>query len=209
MLITFNELNHFIKLPLGIIHVGAHEAEELDDYIKLGVNSIIWIEANPKIFNKLKNMTDKHSGSSVYNFAAYHSDNEIIELNIANNGQSSSIFELGTHKQEHPHVHYIEKIQVPTKKVDSLIEELKIDRFQFDFINIDIQGAELIALQGMQKQLQFAKYIYLEVNEKQLYNGCALINELDLFLEKFKFTRKITKMTQHGWGDALYTRDSQ
>lgn len=35
--------NKFSEIPIkGIIHIGAHEAEELDDYNKIGVNNIIW-----------------------------------------------------------------------------------------------------------------------------------------------------------------------
>lgn len=209
MLISFEELSRFfINPPRGVIHIGAHEAEELDGYLNLGIDSIIWVEANPKLFDKLKKITKKHAGSTVHCFAAHSSDDGVLELNIANNGQSSSILELGTHKHEHPHVHYIEKIKVPTKKVDSLIEELKVDKAKFDFINIDIQGAELLALKGMQKQLECARFLYLEVNEKPLYEGCALIEELDSFLADFSFTKKVVKMTPHGWGDALYVKDS-
>ena len=42
-----------VYLPLklmkvkGAIHIGAHEAEELDHYISCGVKKIIWVEALP------------------------------------------------------------------------------------------------------------------------------------------------------------------
>ena len=32
----------------GIIHIGAHELEELPDYLKGNIKRIIWIEANPE-----------------------------------------------------------------------------------------------------------------------------------------------------------------
>jgi hypothetical protein len=61
-----------------------------------------------------------------------------------------------------------------------------------------------MALKGAIKSIQYAKVIYLEVNEKELYKNCGLINEIDVFLEQYNFKRVLTHMTQHGWGDALY-----
>jgi len=208
MLIGFQEISKHFKhgYPSGIIHVGAHKAEELEKYHEIGVSKIIWIEANLNLITDLMLKTYTSSGSTVHWCAAYDEDGRVIELNIANNGESSSVLNFGTHLIEHPHVHYTGKIQVPTKKIDTLIEESGFQRDFFDFVNIDIQGAELIALRGMQKQLQHVKYIYLEVNEKPLYENCALISEIDDFLKDFHFIRKITEMTRHGWGDALYVR---
>jgi FkbM family methyltransferase len=89
--------------------------------------------------------------------------------------------------------------QVKTKKLDD-IEDLPL----IDFLKMDIQGAELMALRGASDSLTFAKALYLEVNEKELYKGCGQIEEIDTFLAPYKFKRVLTKMTSHGWGDALY-----
>jgi hypothetical protein len=49
----------------------------------------------------------------------------------------------------------------------------------------------------------------LEVNEKQLYKNCALVEEIDEFLLQINFKRVFTEMTTHGWGDAIYiTQDA-
>ena len=75
---------------------------------------------------------------------------------------------------------------------------------KYDFWNFDIQGAELLALQGGKNAIPFAKAIYLEVNEKELYVGCGLVAEIDNLLKQYGFVRVLTKMTGAGWGDALY-----
>ncbi len=64
-----------------------------------------------------------------------------------------------------------------------------------------------MALKGSVKNIKYANAIYLEVNEKELYKNCGLINEIDTFLEKYNFKRIVTEMTSHGWGDALYIRN--
>lgn len=193
--------------PKGVIHVGAHAAEELCVYDSLGINNVIWVEANPSLLPRLISKTKNHPGSSVHNFAAFNIDDSFVELNVANNGESSSILEFGTHSVEHPHIHYVDKVKVPTLTIDTFINRNGYDRDLFDFLNLDIQGAELIALKGMQTQLKNVKYAYLEVNEKHLYKECHLMNEIDDFLKNFNLVRRLTKMTQHGWGDALYVKD--
>ena len=63
-----------------------------------------------------------------------------------------------------------------------------------------------MALKGSEQSIKHARAIYLEVNEKELYKNCGLIDEIDTFLSQYHFKRVSTHMTQHGWGDALYIR---
>jgi FkbM family methyltransferase len=209
MLISFENLkNHFKHgMPKGVLHIGAHYAQELQSYLDSGIEKIIWIEANHKIADKLKQEISKHPGSTSYFFAAHEFDNLEIDLNVSNNEESSSIYEFGTHAVEHPHVVYVDKITVKTSSIDTFMLTNNIDRSFFDFVNIDIQGAELLALKGMKNQLEHVRYIYLEVNEKPLYQNCALIGDIDIFLSKNGFSRAAVAMTKHGWGDALYVKD--
>lgn len=73
-----------------------------------------------------------------------------------------------------------------------------------NLLNLDVQGYELEVLKGAENTLKHIEYIYTEVNEKELYENCVYINELDEFLTDFK--RAETEMTSHGWGDGLYIR---
>ena len=78
-----------------------------------------------------------------------------------------------------------------------------------DFVNLDVQGAELKVLQGFgntfteQKNI---KAVYTEVNTEEVYVGCALLSEIDSFLYHFGFQRVAISMTEANWGDALYLR---
>ena len=51
MLINFNDLFFLSNKVNGVIHIGAHNLEELPDYLKGNVRRIIWIEANPHKYN--------------------------------------------------------------------------------------------------------------------------------------------------------------
>ena len=61
-----------------------------------------------------------------------------------------------------------------------------------------------MALKGATQSIKYAKAIYLEVNEQELYKNCGLLHEIDIFLSKYNFKRVLTEITSHGWGDAFY-----
>ena len=94
MLIPFNSLFLDRKIS-GIIHIGAHELEELSAYKNKNIQKIIWIEANPSKYNFIEKKIDSYKEMSLGKFAA-GSKRDRLFLNVSNNGQSSSILKLGT-----------------------------------------------------------------------------------------------------------------
>lgn len=209
MLITYEEIQRVLLFKnitvKGALHIGAHECEELPFYHRMGIlfENIVWVDAIPSKVEK----AITRGVPNVYNAVMTDKDDEEVEFHISNNGQSSSVLELGTHLQEHPHVFYIDKMNLKTITIDTFFERNQLDTSKYDFWNFDIQGAELMALKGSIQSIRHAKVIYLEVNEKELYKGCGLLPEIDDFLATYHFKRVLTNMTQHGWGDALYILD--
>ena len=94
------------------------------------------------------------------------------------------------------------------KKIDTFFEEEDFSPYDYNFLNLDIQGAELLALKGMKNSLEKINYIYTEVNSAEVYKKCAQIEELDEYLSEFGFKRVETKMTPYEWGDAFYIRNN-
>ena len=190
----------------GILHVGAHMCEEraLYNSISVGDNDILWIEAIRETVTYVKTVNDN---INIIQSVITDKDDEDINFMITNNTESSSIFNFGTHAIEHPQIFEIERRQLKSITLNTLFERNNISYDRYDFINIDIQGAELKALKGAMCILPHIKAIYAEVNEKMLYEGAGLLPELDEYLATFNFTRVITNMTQHGWGDALYIKN--
>jgi hypothetical protein len=74
------------------------------------------------------------------------------------------------------------------------------------FINLDVQGYELKVLKGGQKTLNNILALNTEVNTIELYEGCALIDELYQFLSTFGFKKVELAMTDFSWGDELYLK---
>jgi len=190
----------------GILHIGAHMCEERTLYntINIGDNNTLWIEAIGEIVAYVKKINEN---INIVQAVITDKDDEELSFMITNNKESSSIFNFGTHSIEHPQVFEIERRRLKSITLNTLFDRNNIPHDRYDFINIDIQGAELKALKGAVRILPHIKAIYAEVNEKMLYEGAALVPELDEYLATFNFKRVITNMTQHGWGDALYIKN--
>jgi FkbM family methyltransferase len=195
-----------------IFHIGAHEGQEAESYAQFNVKKVAWFEANPNLISKLEAHVNKFPiENQIIPYALWDKTTE-LEFNITNYDQSSSIFALDKHSEYYPNIFVNQKIMINAFRLDSLIEVspkyLKWD--DFDFINIDTQGAELAILRGFGKYLSSTKLkaIYLEVNSEKLYKNIPLVNEIDDFLKNFDFFRCITSWTQSGWGDALYLKRS-
>jgi len=194
----------------GILHVGAHKAEERTAYGCFTVNSwdlpMYWVEANRQLAANLEKMLSASLSQHVITAVVGDKTGEQVVFNIANNGESSSILELGTHKTAHPEVHYIESETRYTETLDDIIMTYNIPR-TVNFLNLDIQGAELMALKGLGDLINQFDYIYTEVNIKRLYKDCALLEEIDAFLTDFEKVECVIE-EKFGWGDALYIRKS-
>jgi len=185
----------------GILHVGAHKCEELNEYEKyLPRHKILWIEAIPHKVNECK---QRYKNLLIEN-AIVSDVIEKVHFKISNNGQSSSMLDFGLHSHYHPTIHYVTGFDGTTSLLKDILPKYDI---QYNFLNFDIQGAELKALKGMEKYLNHVDYVYVEVNSDYVYKGCALVTELDEYLQKFGLRRVETKWTDCKWGDAFYIRN--
>jgi len=210
MLIPFDYiLKKYNILPTGILHIGASHGEEFEAYQAAGIKNQIWIEAIPEVFEKLQAKLEPHNMAVPINACISDVAGKQVDFHITNNaGQSSSMLGLNLHREFHPDVHVVKTIKCITTTVDAIVDARLFDLTFYNFLNIDLQGAELLALKGMKNNLHKIKYAYIEVNEKELYTNCPLIGDIDAYLAGFGLFRVETKMTDCGWGDALYLRKS-
>lgn len=191
----------------GILHVGAHECEELSAYDQyISRDKVLWIEAMQDKVDFCKN---KFPG--IFIEQAVISDSvKTVTFHRSNNGQSSSILNFGTHATMYPYVYYVDEFTCETSRLDSILCKYNIP---FNFVNLDIQGVELSALKSM--DLTSIDYIYTEVNNHFVYENCSLVTDMDEYLNSFGFTRVETywntadnHVTNDGWGDAFYIKNT-
>lgn len=208
MLIPFPELlQRHSFTPKGILHIGASVGQESDWYAAAGVENVIWIEAIPEVFKKLKENISCYLNNIAFNNCISEKDYQTVSFNISSNGgESSSVFEFQDHSKFHPDVTFVDKINLTTIRVDTLLNAKKIDIRDYDYLSCDLQGSELAALRSMGDMLRLFKYVYIEVNKLPLYRGIPLVGEIDKYLADFGFEPVDEKYTGAGWGDKFYIK---
>lgn len=206
MLIDFSYLfKKYNVHATGVLHIGAHYGQEVPAYWEQGIRYIVLIEAFRPTWKQLCRNMIPYNGTICINACVSDKDGDIVPFGISNNeGQSSSMLEFDTHTKEHPTVVMQSHTRLQTMTVKSILKDRQLDPALYNFINIDIQGAELMALKGM--DLTCVDYAYIEVNEKHLYKNCPLVGEIDAYLLQYGLHRVEKNMTNHGWGDAFYIR---
>lgn len=94
------------------------------------------------------------------------------------------------------------EVEVDCIRLDVLCGQLKID--VIDLVWMDLQGAELLALQSAGLLLDKIRYIYTEVSHRAMYQGQCLFNDLDAFLTSRGF-RLCTRIDRNRWQqDVIY-----
>lgn len=188
----------------GVLHVGAHEAEELAVYGPWAV-PVVWVEANPDLVASLTAILASYPHHQlVAPVAVTDRDHAWVSLQVMNAARSSSILELDEHALAYPDIHVARRIQVPTTTIDTLMDTVVSPGC--NVLVMDIQGAEGHALRGATRSLARFDAVLCEVNRASLYRGCVQIDELDMLLSEF--TRVATVWAEgQDWGDALYVRN--
>ena len=194
-------------IPKGIIHVGAYDGKDIKLYQTLNISKIFFIEANPTVFERLKANTTRSSVDvTVVNYAISNQNGKVT-LYVNSMVQSSSILPLKHYRDIYPNIKETHQLIVESKTLDNLLEELELSPTDFNILNLDIQGAELLALQGATNLLKYIDVVYTKVNYEELYEGCALAEEIDEFLGQTGFGRvAIAKPFHPSWGNAFYVR---
>lgn len=208
MLIDFNHLfpKYNIK-PKGVLHIGSSSGQETEHYVKQHIEDVIYIEALPDVFKDLINHVSDFKGKyTCINACITEKDGEEVVFNIANNGgQSSSILEFGSHSRQHPEVKFTGKLKLTTSRVDTLFNKYNLNPEVYDFLNVDLQGADLFAIKSMGDLINNFKWCYVEVNKDHVYKNCPLVGEVDAYLDEFGF-KGVDEKWVGMWGDKLYIK---
>lgn len=194
---------HTIK---KVIHVGAHYGEEVPFYKENGSDCILF-EPHPDSYSLLESkFSDDESVVLVNKALGSKEETKTLNLETANNGQSSSLLKPDMHLKYYPHIVFEDTCEVNQITLDSYMSQVK-DREEYNFINIDVQGYELEVFMGADETLRHVDYIMSEVNWESLYKDCVMMEDLDEFLGNYGFQKLYLAQTPYGWGDAFYAKN--
>lgn len=192
MLLDLEKLIKEFDLKInGVIHVGMHHMEELKLYKKCGIENRIWIEANTELCEQYKNTEEiilNEVISSTY---------EDVTFYVTSRTASNSILRPHMNLKYRDDIKLLEQVTLKAVPLSHYIFESK-----YNMLNLDIQGAELKALQGA--DLFNIDYIYTEVNIQDMYQDVPKIDDIDNFLSDYK--RVATHIHKNKFGDALYIK---
>jgi FkbM family methyltransferase len=194
--------NGFLRHIDTVVHVGANEGQERDLYAKFDLN-VFWIEPNPSAFELLRAALQSFPKQKAYKALILDRDGVTLILHVASNaGASSSIFEMGEHRQLWPEVSFTHDISVESTTLTTLVSTQSIDLGKDAALILDTQGSELLVLKGAMDLLHHFKYVKTEVADFDSYVGCCKLTELLPFMKQhgFKEVRRDAFMTSPGIG---------
>ena len=200
MLLDFNRLRkeHNVDIK-GVIHVGGHIGDELEDY--RGIDNLIIFEPQKHCFDQLVAKAERVGmRPTLVNKAL---GNFVGEAEIISDptGLTGSLLEPGL-VVDYPDIVFSEKFMVDVSTLDKEIDH----PHPYNFLNMDVQGYELEVLKGGSQTLKTIDYVYTEVNRAEVYKKCAMIEDLTAYLQNFGFI-KVAEAWHGDWGDAFYIKE--
>lgn len=130
----------------------------------------------------------------------YKSSGEDPKVEGWNTGnKSSSLLRPKRHLSEHSWCKF-SQTKVMTTRLDSY-------KYKFDFIHMDVQGAELLVMKGGENTLKLAKAVWIEVSNILLYANQALKSQVSFFLTYLGFKCKLDTCGNRKYGDMLWTKE--
>jgi FkbM family methyltransferase len=196
----------------GIIHVGANDCEEYEEYKAAGIGRMLLIEPQESAFLRLKERVGNDQNVSIMKVACGAVKGRIT-LNLMkgpgeHHDYSTSVLIPSRHLELHPCVEVVGQEDADLVPLDDAWGTLCIPRKSFNLLVCDVQGYEKEVISGAGNTLDVMDYILCEVNQEEVYAGCVLVGEMDLILSGHGFTRIMTDWCgpRKAYGDALYIR---
>ena len=204
----------FLERAKGVIHVGANVGEERDVYAGLNL-PVFWIEADPDACQRLLWNIGEYPNQRARRSLITDTDGDVHVFHVANNGgKSSSMFELGQHKQVWPNVEYVSSFQAEGVTLETALRRDEVNLDEYDALVLDVQGAELLVLKGAEGILDKFKFIQCEAAEFELYKGGCQLKDLDEFLTARGWKRSQTwpysqpgTTNKNGLYEAVYEKE--
>ncbi|CAC5345690.1 MULTISPECIES: FkbM family methyltransferase [Planktothrix] len=209
MKLNFPDLcQHHNITPRGIILIGAYDGKTLKRLNLPNTVKILVIDANQGAVERLQENFANSPNIQVVQ-AAIANHNDTVTLHLTSLESSSSILPWKQYSEIYPNIKEIQQLTLSSHTLDTLLEELNLSPSDFNILILDIQGAELLALEGATQLLNNLDAIYTNVHYQELFEGGALAEEVNQFLTDYQFDIVAEDTPYHpAWGEAFYVRQT-
>lgn len=201
----------------GVIHIGAHQGQEIEQYFDFGFERIVLIEANPEWHDFLVSEFGHDARIRIFNYAICDEEGVVdfhVHTSRSGSTEPASILRMKRFSEIVQTLHTPKVLRVPATTLDSLFDKQGLSGGDYNFLNMDIQGAELLALKGADGLLSSLDVIVSEVNVLEMYDGGATEDDIVAFLALRGFEKRLGRyhnLTENGaefpaWGECLFMR---
>jgi len=210
----FRKNDHII-----IFEIGSCEGEDTIRLRRKFPNSVIHtFEPLPDNMARIKNNFKKYSiknthlnqlalsnedGAAKFYVSSGHPEDLPQEENWDYGNKSSSLLKPKQAKKIYKWLEFKNKIRVQTQRLDTYCNKNDIDKI--DFVYMDVQGAELMVLEGAGEMINSIGMIWMEVETVELYSHQPLKEDVEEFMIKNGFIC-IKDVVDKVSGDQLYIR---
>jgi len=177
-----------LSLQLQVLCViGAHRFDELALINRLfpSLRALYLFEPQAEPLEALYRVAGRDPRIKVFPVAVSDTDGTASFHVASNAGESSSLLQLGSHRRHFPHVTMQQSIEVPTRRLDSVLAEHRLELP--DAMIVDVQGAEYMVLKSFPADiLDHLRLIYTEVSTEAVYESAGLLPQVeDLLAPRF------------------------
>lgn len=202
------------------VHVGAHVGEEVPAYFRHGFGGVVVVEANPEACAELRRRFGEDARVSVIEAAAVDRPGPLaFHLHTSRTGsvEAASVLPMKELKEIVTTMHTPRTLTVRGARLDDLLGERSIRLDECDLLNLDVQGAELLALRGAPRLLAACRWLIAEVNRREFYEGGAREEDIERFLAQHGFARLAGVYHRYydeqgwfvAWGEVLFERNGR
>lgn len=157
--------------PTGVIHVGGHHGEEAPYYQQHGIRMVVWIEAEPDAFEILRRNVAGYSGHHCIHALAADRDGEERSFyrhrfgSGAKRGFCSTLPWNASVVEGDAVLSRLETFDISsmqTVTVATALGERGFPPENFQYLSINVQGAELLVLRGLREYLASIQWIFCD-----------------------------------------------
>lgn len=190
---TKSQLKRARPIPF-VVHVGAHTGQEVEFYLSLQPQHIVWIEANPSLFKALEKTVQYSNRLSAHktnmhftqSLVSSRSDENLPFHIYSNDGLSSSVYEPDTQAEaDWPGIIPVgEPMTLRTETLDNSMAQIPAPLREQGggLLVIDTQGHELDVLKGSSDCLKSFDHCICEISMAPYYSGGAKGSDVISFL---------------------------
>jgi FkbM family methyltransferase len=204
--------------PSGILHIGGHHGEELEYYERHDVRTVVWIEADPDAFATLKDKVGHRPGHLCIQALITDKDNEdrpFYRHRFGAGNKRGFCSTLPFREESVRNDKMLSRLQtfdvarIRSITLATLARLHGFDPCTFQYLSLNVQGAELMVLEGMNEYLEQIRWIFCdgEADSGVRYEGAPAISEVTAWLESRGFA-SVWPLQSHDDKGQFYCRQS-